>query len=109
DRAGDGDTLLLTAGELPRQLVALRFQPDEAQSLIDPLGDLDLRGTAHLETETDIRPDGHMRKERIILEHHAEAAILRLQLVDALVIEIDAAPGGGEQAGYAVEGRRFAA
>ena len=51
----------------------------------------------------------HMREQRIVLEHHAEAAVFGLQLIDALVVEPDAAAGQVEQAGDAVERRRLAA
>jgi RNA polymerase-binding transcription factor DksA len=50
-----------------------------------------------------------VREERVVLEHHAEAALLRRELVDAQLVEPDAAGGEREQAGDAVERRRLAA
>jgi hypothetical protein len=50
-----------------------------------------------------------VREEGVVLEHHAEAALLRRQLVDAHVVEPDAARAEREQPGDAVERCRFAA
>jgi hypothetical protein len=50
-----------------------------------------------------------VREERVVLEHHAEAALLRRQLVDAQLVEPDAARAEGEQPGDAVERRGLAA
>src|SRR5690606_20566402 len=67
------------------------------------------RQAAHLEAEAYILQDRHVRKQGVVLEHHAEAAIFGLQLVDAAAIDIDAAASGAKQAGNAVQGRRLAA
>jgi len=50
-----------------------------------------------------------MRKQSVVLEHHAEATVLGLQLVNPASIDIDTAAGGAEQTGDAIEGRQFAA
>src|SRR3546814_10216214 len=50
-----------------------------------------------------------MREQRIVLEYHAEAAIFRLELVDAPVVDVDAPAGGAEQPRDAVERRGLAA
>jgi hypothetical protein len=50
-----------------------------------------------------------VREEGVVLEHHAEAALLRRQLVDAQLVQPDAASGEREQAGDAVERGGFAA
>ena len=51
----------------------------------------------------------HVREERVVLEHHAEAALLRPEHVDALVVEPDRAAGERQQPGDAVERGRLAA
>jgi hypothetical protein len=77
DGAGDGDALLLAAGKLAGQLVDLALQPDQRGRLGDALVDLGLGQAAHLQAEADILVHAHMREQRIVLEHHAEAALFR--------------------------------
>src|SRR5215210_776585 len=50
-----------------------------------------------------------MRKQRVVLEHHAEAALLGPQIVDALFVEPNASSSRRQQAGDAVERGRLAA
>ncbi len=84
DGARDGDALLLAAGQLAGQFVDLILQAHEVDSASSTRAfDLRLRRAAHLEAEADILAHAHMRKQRVVLEHHAEAALFRAQLVDA--------------------------
>ncbi len=50
-----------------------------------------------------------MRKQRIILEDHAETAIFRLQLVHATIIDKDTTSRRTKKTGNAIESRRFSA
>jgi hypothetical protein len=50
-----------------------------------------------------------MREQGVVLEHHAETTLFRRQLVDAHIIEPDAARAEREQSGDAVERCGFAA
>src|SRR5262245_48008958 len=50
-----------------------------------------------------------MRKQRIVLEHHAEAALFRQEIVDPLIVEPDFAFGRRHEAGNDAECRGLAA
>ncbi len=67
------------------------------------------RDTAHLQPEADVVQHRHMRKQRVVLKHHAKATFLWRQDVDALVIEPDAAACQRLQSGDAIERRGLAA
>src|SRR6266566_3448430 len=45
--------------------------------------------TPQLEREADVLGDGHVRVERVALEDHPDAAVLRVEVVDASVTEDD--------------------
>ena len=68
-----------------------------------------LRHAAHLQAEADVAAHGHVREQRVVLEHHAEAALLGRSASMRLLVEPDAAAGHRQQAGDAVERRRLAA
>src|SRR5204862_322491 len=70
---------------------------------------LRLGDAAHLQAEADVLAHAHMREERIALEDHAEAALFRAQRIDALLVEPDAAPRRGQEAGEQVQRRGLAA
>ena len=53
--------------------------------------------------------DGHVREQRVVLEHHAEAALFRRQRIDAHLVEPDAAARELHEPGDAVERGRLAA
>src|SRR5512132_3966604 len=50
-----------------------------------------------------------MRKQCIVLEHHAETALFRQEIVDALIVEPDFAFGRRHKAGNDAKRRGFAA
>ncbi len=50
-----------------------------------------------------------MGKEGVVLEHHAKAAILGLQLIHALVIDIDAPASRAQKTCDAIESRGLSA
>ncbi len=68
-----------------------------------------LGSAAHLQAEADIAAHVHVREQRVVLEHHAEAALFGPQRVDPLLVEPDAAAGRRQQPGDAVQRRRLAA
>ena len=109
DRARDGHALLLSARKLAGQLVLLPGELHELQCMRDARRDFGVGQPAHLEAEADVLRDRHVRKQRVVLEHHAEAALFRRQRVDARLVEPDAAARQLHQAGDAVERRRLAA
>src|SRR5439155_15623363 len=103
DGARDRHALLLAAGELAGQLLLMTAELHQVERPRYTLVSLRAGHAAHAQTETDVLPYAHVREERVVLEHHAEAALLRRQAVDALVVEPDAAPAEREQARDAVQ------
>ena len=63
------------------------------QRLVHLALDLGLRPALHVQAEADVLAHAHVRKQRVVLEHHAEAALFRRQPVDARLVEPDAAAG----------------
>ncbi len=96
DRAGDRDALLLAARQLPGRLVGLLAETHEGQRLVHPAVDLGTRAALGDEAEADIAAHRHVRKQRVVLEHHREAAVFRTERVDAALIEPDRAAGQRE-------------
>ncbi len=93
DGAADGDALALAAGELLGLAVEQVGDLQDAGRVLDPrLGGLgvDLR---QLEAEAHVVVDGHVRVERVGLEHHRDAALGRRQVVDDLVADQQLARG----------------
>src|SRR6267142_6210387 len=109
DSAGDRYALLLAAGELARQLLLVTGELHHPQRLVDAALDLGARHAAHAQAEADVAPHAHVREERVVLEHHAEAALLGRQRVDAQLVEPDRAGGEREEPRDAVERGRLAA
>src|SRR5690606_33428899 len=99
----DRDPLLLTARELAGQLLRVVLELDERDGLGDAPLDLRLRDLAHLQAEGDVLLDGKVREEGVVLEHHAEVALLCGDGVDALAVHEDLPVREGQQAGEAVE------
>ena len=96
--ARHGDALLLAAGELAGAAVAHLRQFHHLEDLRDPLLDLRLGNVPDLQREGEVLVDGHVREQRIVLEHHADSALVRRHIVDRLVLEEDLAVGGGLKA-----------
>src|SRR5262245_57741463 len=82
-RAGDGHALLLAAGNLRREFVALISQPDQVQQTVNDLSALLLFPFPDAQAEADVFGHGHSREERVILEDHADVALARAQVFDA--------------------------
>src|SRR5262249_16889429 len=108
-RARQGNTLLLTAGEVVWMPAMEIAELDHVDHGID----LGPRGggaaAAHLQAKTDVLPDRHVRKQRVILEHHADIAPLRRQPRHILLTETDAAASRDFETRDAAQGRRLAA
>ncbi len=83
-------------------------QLHELQRFARALHRFRLRDTAHLQAEADVVEHRHMRKQRVVLKHHAEATLFGRQHIDAFVVEPDAAARQRLQARDAVERRRLA-
>ena len=109
ERARDRDALLLAARELRGIAILVARQLHELQHAPDPLADLGRRPALQLEAEGDVAEHRHVREERVVLEHHAEAALLGRQMVHALAVDPQLAVARRDQAGDDVEGGGFAA
>ena len=58
-----------------------------------------LRDLADLEREGDILVDRHVREQRVVLEHHADVALVRRRVVDRPTVEHDLAVRDALEAG----------
>jgi hypothetical protein len=59
--------------------------------------DLVARHLAHQQAEADVARHRHVREQRVVLEHHAEAAPLGRQLVDAALVQPDLPSDNGSR------------
>jgi hypothetical protein len=109
DRATHRHALPLTARErarLPLQELLDLEDPGRAENA---LVDLTLRRLSQLETEREVVVDGHVRVERVALEDHRHVAVLRRQVVDDAVADLDLARADLLQAGEHPQRRRLPA
>ena len=88
--ACQGDALLLAAGELADPALPQTADPHDLQNMLDPVRNLFLRQAPGawpgLQRECDISGNVHMGPERVVLEHHADRALLWFQ-VDLCPVE----------------------
>ena len=77
--AGQRHALPLAARELRRVAVAQALQVDQVDQLGHPVLDLGLRPAPDLQAERDVLGDGHVLERRIVLEHEADAPLVRGQ------------------------------
>jgi len=92
-RAAQGHALRLAARELLGQPVEERLDLEDLGDLLDRLGGLGLRGAADAQPEGEVGAHLHMRVERVVLEHHRDATLARLECVDDAVTDADLAGG----------------
>ena len=112
DRAGQCDTLLLPARQLMRVAIGEAAEPHQVERPIHPLGDVVFGPAPSAQRESHILEDVQVGKDRIILKHHAETALLRRHGGDILAVEDDGAliwphkPGDHHQSGGLARARR---
>ena len=106
--AGEGDALLLAAGELVGHALAVAGEADLGEGGVDAAGDLVLREPAELQAEGDVPEDVHVGPEGVALEDHAGRALLRGGAGDVLAVDGDGARGRGLEAADHPEQRRLA-
>ena len=106
--AGQGNALLLAARQLARLALLEPRQPDQGQHVAHPPGDLARRRAAHREAEGDVVEHGHVGKQRVVLEHHADAATAHRDVLhrypadgDFAAVGLDKAGDGAQQGGLA--------
>src|SRR5690606_31114543 len=104
-RSGQRHTLLLTTGELAWIAIAEAVELHHGQGAFDPLADVGARHAAYAQGERQVLGHGHVREQRVVLEHHAYVALVRRQFVQGATIEQNLAggrsfePGQHHQAG----------
>ncbi len=109
ERAGERHTLPLAARKLCRVAVGEAVELDEAQQLVDALGDLRLRPASDLEAERDVLAHGHVLERGVVLEDEADAAILGLALRHVLALEAHRSGVRLLESGHDPQQRRLAA
>ena len=67
------------------------FERDDAEDLADAVAVLPPRHALHLEPKGDVVVDGHVREERVLLEHHVQRPLVRRDRGDIATLEHDAA------------------
>jgi hypothetical protein len=100
DRAGDGDALLLAAGELARPSLGEAFELDQRQRTPDPLADLRRRHLPHAQAIGDVVEHAHMREQRVALEHQPDIALAGWGVGDVAAMRRCGRPGCGVPAGH---------
>ena len=80
-RARQRDALLLPARQLVRRTLRGMAQPDQIEHLLHPRGTFGSRQLMH--AEGDVVGHAQVREQRVVLEHHADAARLGRQLQPA--------------------------
>ncbi|MNQ71881.1 hypothetical protein D3C85_865680 [compost metagenome] len=109
DGPAHGYALALAARELARVPLQQLAQAQRVGRLLHAAGDLVFRDALDLQAEAQVLRHGHVRVERVVLEHHRHVAVARRGVVDAAVAEQDVAAFGGFQPGNHAQQRRLAA
>ena len=109
DGAAQGDTLALTAGQRGRLAVQQRFNAQDGGSFLDATVDVSLGHFAQLQAEGHVVVNRHMRIQGVALEHHRDIAILRGNMVDQLVVDVQFTLGDILQTGDHAQGGGLAA
>ncbi len=109
DRAAQRHPLALPAGELLGLALEQRHDPEQVGALANARLDGLLRRPTHGETERHVLVDGHVRIERVALEHHRDVAIFGWHVVHDAAGDEDVAPGRALEARDHPEGGRLAA
>ena len=109
ERSGEGDALLLSAGELVRVPLFVGGHLDDLERFHDAPFFLVRFDLAYVESVLYILVHGHMGPEGVVLEHHRGVALVRRGSGDSFVSEVDFAFVRVVESGDSAEERRFAA
>jgi hypothetical protein len=109
ERPRERDALLLAAGHLVGEPVGLCPEPDELEHVAGALLALRVLDPPQPQPEGDVLPRRHVREQRVGLEHHAHAALVRGQRRDVLAPDHDAPAVRLLEAGDQAQGGGLAA
>src|SRR4029079_927943 len=109
DGSAHGNALPLPAGKLARLAVEERFDAQHGGDVAYAPFDLGLAFMLHAQRKGDVVAHIHVRVERIVLKHHGDIAVLRLQMIDRLAVDANFSRGNLFETGDHAERRRFAA
>ena len=110
DGAAHGDALALAAGKLARIAFEQRLEAEDLGGALHPRRrSLPVGAPRSFSEKRHVVGDGHVRIERVVLEHHGDVALFRRQIVDHPVADADFARGDVLKAGDHPQQRRFAA
>ncbi len=101
------DALLLAARKLTREPLSKSPHMNEIQHLIHPRRDFFAQPVVGLKSVGNVLPHGHVREQRIVLEHNADAAAVRRQVIDRCLIEQHAPLPLADEAGHDAKERGF--
>ncbi len=108
DRAAHRDALALAARELAGLALEVRLEAEQLRDLARALLALGLRHLRDAQRERDVRGDGEVRIERVVLEDHRDVALLRRQVGDVAVADEDRAGVDLLEPGEHAQRRRLA-
>ncbi len=109
EAARQRDALLLAAGELTRLALRELAHVHQRQHLGDARRDLLPWPFVSLQTIRDVFRHRHVREQRVVLEHDADAALARREVIDGLPVEQHAAFRLADEAGDDAQERGLAA
>ena len=91
DRPADRHALALPARELLRRALEIRCQVENLGGALDFLADHRRIGLRQHEREAHVVVDGHVRVQRVALEHHRQIALRRRQPGDVAPFQVHGA------------------
>ena len=106
--ASERHPLLLPARKLFWQALGHTAELDHLQGLPDPLGDLAFAHAPHGKRIADVTGNVQMRKQGVVLKHHADIAPRRIEVGEVRTIDPDAPKVRGLEAGDHLQQRRLA-
>ena len=108
----------MAAGKLVGAPLVQSFEPNQAKQLADPLANLGAIKPPvpwhDIEPESDVLGDGHVREQRVMLEHETDTPLARRHLAHVVAVKQDAPaarvchlqPGNNTQQGGLARTRR---
>ena len=109
DGAAHGDALALAAGKIARPPLEEGLDAEHACSFHHARLDLGLRRFPVAQAVGHVVVDRHVRIERVVLEHHGDVALGRLDVVDHAIADPNLARADGLDPSDHAQQRRFPA